>query len=239
MTDNEITKEKTFSEELPHFKERIKEVFDNYNNPNGNEDPLYICVLRDSKRVVRKAEEEITRQQTEIERLQKEVNLVSIQFQDLQEETDEIRAKAYTEFAEKLEEKLGCCHIISDGEYCGFDCGDTHECIDNLLKKKWLMCGRMTCKDCIHNEVCHMREVYNNIEEQVKELGCMDFIARADVQEIKHGEWIKMDIIPDDGDYYCSECRNFIDIATGRETPIDRGFFYCPNCGAKMDGGAK
>lgn len=59
----------------------------------------------------------------------------------------------------------------------------------------------------------------------------------ADVQEIKHGEWIKMDIIPDDPDYFCSECRNFIDVATGRETPIDRGFFYCPHCGAKMDGG--
>lgn len=105
MTDNEITIEKTFSEELPHFKERIKEVFDNYKNPNGSEDPLYICVLRDSNRIVRKAEEEIACQQTEIERLQKEVNLVSIQFQDLQERTDEIKAKAYKEFADKLEEK--------------------------------------------------------------------------------------------------------------------------------------
>lgn len=106
MTDKEITREKTFSEELPHFKERIEEVFDNYNNPNGNEDPLYICVLHDSKRIVRKAEEEIARQQTEIERLQKEVNLVSIQFQDLQERTDEIKSKAYKEFADKLEEKM-------------------------------------------------------------------------------------------------------------------------------------
>lgn len=66
---------------------------------------------------------------------------------------------------------------------------------------------------------------------------CIKSAPAADVQEIKHGEWIKMDIISDDVDYYCSECRNFIDIATGRETPIDRGFFYCPHCGAKMDGG--
>lgn len=93
MTDNEITREKTFSEELPHFKERIEEVFDNYNNPNSNEDPLYICVLRDSKHIVRKAEEEIARQQTEIKRLQKEVNLVSIQFQDEQERAEEYRLK--------------------------------------------------------------------------------------------------------------------------------------------------
>ena len=72
MTDKEIVIEKTFSEELPYFKERIKEVFDNYNNPNGNEDPLYICVLRDSDNIVRKAEEEITRQKTEIDELKHE-----------------------------------------------------------------------------------------------------------------------------------------------------------------------
>lgn len=58
-----------------------------------------------------------------------------------------------------------------------------------------------------------------------------------DVQEIKHGEWIKMSNSPDDGNYYCSECYHSIDIATGRETPIDREFFYCPYCGAKMNGG--
>lgn len=59
----------------------------------------------------------------------------------------------------------------------------------------------------------------------------------ADVQEIKHGEWIKMYNNPDDGNYYCSECHNGIDVATGKVTPIDRGLLYCPNCGAKMDGG--
>lgn len=102
MPDNEITREKTFSEELPYFKERIEEVFDNYNNPNGNEDPLYICVLRDSKRIVRKAAEEITYQQADIRMLRKKVNLVSIQFQDLQERTDKIKVEAYKEFAEAL-----------------------------------------------------------------------------------------------------------------------------------------
>lgn len=46
-----------------------------------------------------------------------------------------IKAEAYKEFAEKLKEKIGDCHIVSDGEYCGFDCGDIHRCIDNLLKE--------------------------------------------------------------------------------------------------------
>lgn len=41
----------------------------------------------------------------------------------------------------------------------------------------------MTCKDCIHNEVCHMRKVCDDIEEQIKESGCMDFIARTAAQK--------------------------------------------------------
>ena len=46
----------------------------------------------------------------------------------------------------------------------------------------------MTCEDCIHNEICYRREVCNDIEEHIRKLGCMDFIARADVQGIKHGK---------------------------------------------------
>ena len=66
-SDNEIKRERTFEEELPYFKERIKEVFDNYSNPNGNEDTLEICVLRQSNRIVKKAEETIRLQQAQID----------------------------------------------------------------------------------------------------------------------------------------------------------------------------
>ena len=101
MTDNEITREMTFSEELPYFKERIKEVFDNYSNPNGYDDPLYIAVLRDSVRIVRKAEEEISRQQTEIESLKKVV------IDDYATEYDDkIKSEAVKEFAEKIKNKI-------------------------------------------------------------------------------------------------------------------------------------
>lgn len=62
----------------------------------------------------------------------------------------------------------------------------------------------------------------------------------ADVQGVKHGEWIKF--YPKnafDGSYYCSFCGHEQDIANGMITPLDIGFYYCPNCGAKMDGGKK
>lgn len=51
---------------------------------------------------------------------------------------EQIKAEAYKEFAENLEEKLCDCRTVSDGEYCGFDCGDIHQTITNLLKK-WLV----------------------------------------------------------------------------------------------------
>lgn len=59
-----------------------------------------------------------------------------------------------------------------------------------------------------------------------------------DVQEIKHGEWIKYR--PEnalDGAYFCSACFKEQKMADGNITPMDRGYHYCPNCGAKMDGG--
>lgn len=64
----------------------------------------------------------------------------------------------------------------------------------------------MNCKDCIHNEVCYMREVCNDIEEQIKEFGCMDFIARADVQEVKHGEWEYIGTDKMGNVFRCSQC---------------------------------
>lgn len=57
-----------------------------------------------------------------------------------------------------------------------------------------------------------------------------------DVQEIKRGEWIKY--YPEnalDGVYFCSACFKEQDIADGMITPLDIGYHYCPNCGAKMD----
>ena len=129
MTDNEITKEKTFSEELPHFKERIKEVFDNYHNPNGYEDPLYIAVLRDSNRIVRKAEEEITRQQAEIERLQNTINDILDRQPILVERAEKYaKSEAIKEFAERLKEIVK----FTDDTY---ECWEIEGYIDNLVKE--------------------------------------------------------------------------------------------------------
>ena len=50
----------------------------------------------------------------------------------------------------------------------------------------------------------------------------------ADVAPVVHGRWVEYQIPPI---ICCSNC----DWATGTE---EKNFQYCPNCGAKMDGGA-
>ena len=91
----------------------------------------------------------------------------------------------------------------------------------------------MKCEDCLYEKICYRREVCNDIEEHIRKFGCMDFIARADVQEIKHGKWKlcyedwRMQIAGDE----CSAC-GFQHYGT-----CISHYHYCPNCGAKMDGG--
>ena len=75
----------------------------------------------------------INRQKAEIEKLKGSTIVSNIM--ESQRIKREAKAEAYKEFAKGLKEKLGGCYIVSDGEYCGFDCGYIHRTITNLLKK--------------------------------------------------------------------------------------------------------
>jgi DNA-directed RNA polymerase subunit RPC12/RpoP len=57
----------------------------------------------------------------------------------------------------------------------------------------------------------------------------------ADVEELKHGEWVE-DFMIGEGVYRCTNCDD--KFVTLEGTPYDNRLFYCPFCGAKMDGGA-
>ena len=56
----------------------------------------------------------------------------------------------------------------------------------------------------------------------------IEVIPVADVVPVIHGQWVEYQIPPI---ICCSNC----DWATGIE---EKNFQHCPNCGAKMDGGA-
>ena len=69
-------------------------------------------------------------------------------------------------------------------------------------------------------------DAYNDLAE--------DFysIPAADVAPVVHGRW-EQDA---DGDWYCTNCDEVVAICeSGRERTYRKP--YCPNCGARMDGG--
>lgn len=86
----------------------------------------------------------------------------------------------------------------------------------------------MSCKDCLHYEVCVIVEHSTSKDEDyLTEFGCEDFKDRTKWAEQKRGQW----------KYYhkqnkavCTNC--------SFERDLDENFgraISCPNCGAKMD----
>lgn len=63
-------------------------------------------------------------------------------------------------------------------------------------------------------------------------------IPAADVVEVKRGEWVVIEDLF--GEIcHCSECGFFMCVnEPGNGLPDVESLKYCPNCGAKMDGGA-
>ena len=60
-------------------------------------------------------------------------------------------------------------------------------------------------------------------------------IPAADVEEVKHGKWVHEHYASGYSWIMCSECNTVIHkILTG-----GNHLNYCPNCGAKMDGGSQ
>lgn len=58
-------------------------------------------------------------------------------------------------------------------------------------------------------------------------------VPSADVQEVKHGEWIvrnRKKVI------HCSICNNVVPILMCYGEPLKIHYNFCPSCGAKMDG---
>lgn len=62
-------------------------------------------------------------------------------------------------------------------------------------------------------------------------------IPTANVAPVRHGRWNEEspDCLDGDSVYVCSVCGETWTLIEG--TPLDNNMHYCPNCGAKMDGG--
>ena len=84
-----------------------------------------------------------------------------------------------------------------------------------------------SCSDCIHFDVCYKIEHFGRDLEDTSP--CEQFIDK-NVEPVRHGHWKQVD----DTKCKCSECEAIAYIA---QYPPSADKNYCPNCGAKMDGG--
>lgn len=82
-----------------------------------------------------------------------------------------------------------------------------------------------TCGDCIHADIC--KQVNGGWFSHKNIMDCKCFKDHISLVEVVHGRWIKAECSEKDGNSSCSEC--------GHWDWNDCN--YCPNCGAKMNGG--
>ena len=100
----------------------------------------------------------------------------------------------------------------------------------------------ISCTSCFHYDACFYHITEETTLLTVNE--CPLFVNKADVAQVRHGEWIddKGERVPFDEHYnegcapkyscYCSVCGEWL-TASDEYAVFGR---YCPSCGAKMDG---
>lgn len=94
----------------------------------------------------------------------------------------------------------------------------------------------MTCKECLHCEVCMQESLATDISPYIDysirndvEKECENFIDEDNVVEVRRGEWIRDEWSCFYPRYNCSVCGNGC-MRIGVQTN------FCPNCGADMRG---
>lgn len=137
MTD-EVKRKIPFETRLNCFKERVVDFFKNeYRNPNGNEDCIEVCIIRDGYRTVLSLEEEINRQKAEVDRLREGIKFERERVDNIPNLLLQAQSEARKEFAERLTtiicEKLEQSLDNPDGD--NYYVTDVYTDIDNLLKE--------------------------------------------------------------------------------------------------------
>ena len=94
------------------------------------------------------------------------------------------------------------------------------------------------CGDCFYADLCEESEILDGFNRD-NPAYCSMFLNSDDVAPVRHGRWISLTDCSNAG-VYCSVCHKKVykeDYAIcNRKNKLRSD--YCPNCGAKMDGGA-
>lgn len=83
-----------------------------------------------------------------------------------------------------------------------------------------------------------LKSPLSTLDAKFEVMEIFDFVGRvevADVAQVRHGRWVKMDttgLLAVEPVWNCSSCGYPAGVSVA-------GSKYCPNCGAKMDGGTQ
>ena len=88
------------------------------------------------------------------------------------------------------------------------------------------------CGDCFHAELCEKSEMLVGFSRD-NPAYCGMFLNSADVAPVRHGRWMNANSRPKTYWRRCTACGGLAYFCG-----IGCSYKYCPNCGAKMDGGA-
>lgn len=96
------------------------------------------------------------------------------------------------------------------------------------------------CKDCIHEKVCNALCPKGLLpyqsEDYPAERFCLSFQNKADMVEVRRGEWAWYPDRMDRQELLCTNCEEPIPYNEDGERMMTP---YCPNCGVKMGGGIR
>ncbi len=107
----------------------------------------------------------------------------------------------------------------------------------SVLGERRRMAKRYIDTDEAIKAITDMPNCYNGFSDTYDKaciIGVLEELPSADVQEVRHGRWIK-----DKNLYKCTACNDLLAVAGWAdcipEKQIYKAFRYCPNCGARMD----
>lgn len=84
-----------------------------------------------------------------------------------------------------------------------------------------------------YSELCENRGARDALDEAINDIRA---IKGEDVQPVKHAKWILFAKDNVGRAFYCSNCRKATTTDDFENSPLEREEYFCPRCGARMDG---
>ena len=105
-----------------------------------------------------------------------------------------------------------------------------------MTERKFFMNNDLINRDALESEFIRIGLIVTNNDSAAMAAYIVNKFPAANYETVVHGRWIPESNHYDDDTWICSACKEVWSF--GEWHPKDIGMNYCPNCGARMDGGA-